>query len=164
MALTSPRDLFLYEMSGMYDAEQRSKELLNQLTEQVQDSATAEVLRTKQEQGQQKIRNLEQSFEALGSSPQQIPCAVVDGMRTDMQQFMSQDPSPELRTAFAVGAAMKMDHYATATYTGLVDKAISMGEPQVANRLETNKVQAKDTSATLERLSHELDQRLMATA
>jgi ferritin-like metal-binding protein YciE len=163
MALTTPRDLFLYELSGMYDAEQKSKAMLGQLTEQVQDPAAAEVLRTQLQEGPEKIRNIEQCFEALGSSPQQVPCAVVDGMSTDVAQFMAQGPAPELTTAFAVGTAMKLDEYATATYSGLVDKAISMRDPRVADALQTNKVQAKNGSTALEVLSHALDQRLMTT-
>jgi ferritin-like metal-binding protein YciE len=164
MALNNPRDLFLYEMAGMYDAEMKSKDLLGQMAGQVQDPTTADTLRLHLEDGQQKIRNLEQCFEAMGTSPQRIPCAVMDGMQADAQQFMAQDPSPDLVTAFALGATMKMDHYAQATYAGLVDKAMSMGDPRVASGLQTNNLQAKDGATTVERLAHDLDQRMMAAA
>jgi ferritin-like metal-binding protein YciE len=164
MALNNPRDLFLYEMAGMYDAETKSKDLLGQMAGQVQEPTTADTLRLHLEDGQQKIRNLEQCFEAMGASPQRVPCAVMDGMQADAQQFMSQNPSPDLVTAFALGTAMKMDHYAQAAYAGLVDKAISMGEARVADSLQTNKLQAKDGATTAERLAHDLDQRMMAAA
>jgi ferritin-like metal-binding protein YciE len=164
MALNSPKDLFQYELSGMYDGEQRIAQMLAEVAGQVQDENLAEVLRTHEQETRQQISNLEACFQALGTQPQQVTCAAIEGIRREYEEVVAQQPSPDVLTMFALGGAMKVEHYEIATYRGLVDKAMLMGETQCAQILQTNLVEEEDTAGKLERLSHEMSQRMLATA
>ena len=69
MAIDNPSDLFLYELSGMYDAERKSNHLVGEMLGQAEHSPLAQILRAQQQQGQQKIQNLETCFAMMEMEP-----------------------------------------------------------------------------------------------
>src|SRR4051812_18807403 len=83
MAINDPADLFLYELSGQYDAEVKSALLLGEIAGQVVDGQLTQLLRVEEQGTQQKLRNLDACFEQLSSTPADVPCASVDGMRAE---------------------------------------------------------------------------------
>ena len=161
MALNNPANLFLYELAGMYDAEKKSRQLLGEAVGHVQDNNVAQMLRAQEQESQQKIGNLEACFQAFGVEPQGIPCATVDGMRAEFQAFASQQPSAEVFQMYALSAAMKLSHYGIASYRDLVDKAMLMGETECAQILQSNLVEKEESAGRLERVNHEMSQRVL---
>jgi ferritin-like metal-binding protein YciE len=164
VALTSPRDLFLFELGGMYDAEHKAAEMLNEMAGQIQDGDLTQLIRTTEQVARQRINGLAQCFQALGAQPQRVPCPPVDGLRQDYQQVMQLNPSPEVLSLKALGTLMKASHFKIASYRGLVDKAVLMGETQCSQILQTILIQEEEIAATLERRSHDMSQRAMAPA
>jgi ferritin-like metal-binding protein YciE len=59
---------------------------------------------------------------------------------------------------------MKLAHYGIGTYRGLVDKAVVMGETRCAQTLQANLVRKEESAGRLERIGHDMNQRVMATA
>ena len=161
MALNNPTNLFLYELESMYDAEKKSGQLLGDTVGQVQDSNLAQLLQWQQQESQQKVNNLEACFRALGLQPQTVPCAAIDGMRTEFETFADQQPSPDVWQMYTLGAAMKLSHFGIASYKDLVDKAMLMGETECAQMLQTNLVQKEESAGRLERINHEVSQRVL---
>jgi ferritin-like metal-binding protein YciE len=164
VALNDPLDLFQYEVSGMYDAEHKIAEMLGEMAGQIQDGTLAQTLRTDAQKARQKISGLEQCFTAMGIQAQRVPCPPIDGMRQDMQQVMAQSPSPDVLSMKAVGTAMKVAHFEIASYRGLVDKAVLMGDTVCSQILQNILIQVEETAATHERLSHDMSQRVLAAA
>ncbi|SDY15387.1 Ferritin-like metal-binding protein YciE [Micromonospora pattaloongensis] len=163
MALNSPSELFMYELSATRDAEQKSGQLFAQAAGKVKDGNLSQLLRMEEQSSQQKLRNLDACFQAMGTRPKNITCATLDGAGTEFQAFMSQNPSQHVMELYALGTAMKLSHYGVGTYRGLVDKAVLMGDSQCAQFLQTNLVQKEESAGTFERISHEMSQRAMAT-
>jgi ferritin-like metal-binding protein YciE len=164
MALNNPTDLFLYELSATYDAENKITQMRGQIAGQVRDESLSQELRNEQAKGQQKIENLDGCFQAMGASRQDVPCLAVDGMAAEFQQFMRQEPSPEVLDMFTVGGELKISNFQSATYKGLVDKATLMGQTECAQFLQTNLVQVDEAAGCFERLGHEISQRALAPA
>ena len=161
MALNNPANLFLYELASMYDAERKSGQLLADTAGQVQDSNLAQILQAQQAESQQKVSNLEACFRSLGTQPQAVPCAAIDGMRAEFETFANQQPSAEVWQMYTLGAAMKLSHFGIASYRELVDKAMLMGETECAQMLQTNLVQKEASAGQLERINHEVSQRVL---
>jgi ferritin-like metal-binding protein YciE len=161
MALENPADLFLYELSGMYDAERKGNQLVGEILDRTEQSPLAQILRAQQQQGQQKIQNIETCFAMLEMEPSEVPCATLDGMRAEFQAFADHRPSTEAMEIYAVDAETKLAHFGIAGYRGLIDKALLMGEMQCAQILQTNLVQKQENAGTFERISHELGQRVV---
>ncbi|MET7395905.1 DUF892 family protein [Dactylosporangium sp. NPDC005572] len=163
MALDNPADLFLYELSGMYDAERKSNQMVGEILGHAEHSPLAQILRAQQQQGQQKIQNIETCFAMLEMEPMDVPCMAIDGMRAEFQAFSNQRPSTEAMEIYTVDAETKLAHFGMAGYRGLIDKALLMGEMQCAQILQTNLVQKQENAGTFERISHELGQRVAMT-
>jgi ferritin-like metal-binding protein YciE len=164
MAINSPADVFLWELSSTYDAEKKGNDFISQISGQVRDNVTSEVMRSLQQQGQVKMRNLEGCFQALGTQPREVPCRTVEGMQQEYQEFINQRPSPQAIEMFSVGCMMKLAHHGLASYKSLVDKAMLMSETQCAQLLQNNLVLMEEAAGALERISHEMSQRVVTTA
>ena len=161
MALNNPTNLFLYELASMYDAEKKSGQLLSDTAGQVQDGNLAQLLRGQEQESQQKVNNLEACFRALGIQPQAVPCAAIDGMRSEFETFANQQPSPDVWQMYTLGAALRLSHFGIASYRDLVDKAMLMGETECAQMLQSNLVQKEESAGRLERINHEVSQRVL---
>jgi ferritin-like metal-binding protein YciE len=85
-------------------------------------------------------------------------------MRAEYQQLMSQNLAPEMVDLYMVGTLLKAAHFGVGSYKSLVDKAMLLGETRCAQILRTNLVMIEETSGRTERISHEMCQRVMATA
>jgi ferritin-like metal-binding protein YciE len=164
VALNNPTDLFLYELSATHDADSKITRMRGEIAGMVRDESLSQQLRNEQAKGEQKIRNLDACFQALGASRQDVPCLAVDGMVAEFQQFMRQEPSPEVIDMFTVGSELKISSFQSATYKGLVDKATLMGQTQCAQFLQTNLVQVDEAAGCFERLGHDISQRSLAPA
>jgi ferritin-like metal-binding protein YciE len=164
VALNNPADLFMYELSAIYDAETKDTQMKGEIAGQIREGALAQDLRNEQTKGQQKIKNLDGCFQALGAPRQDVPCLAVDGMRAEFQQFMGQQPSPEVLEMYTVGASLKFAAFQSASYQGLVDKAMLMGQNQCAQLLQTNMVQVDESAGHFERLSHEISSKTLVGA
>ncbi|GII26405.1 DUF892 family protein [Planosporangium mesophilum] len=164
MPVQNPKDLFLYELSAMHDAQKKSVQWKGEIAGQVRDATLQQTVRMEQEQGQRMVNNLDAGFQSLGTQPADVPCRAFDGMRAEYQQFMSQNPAPEMVDLYTVGALLKAAHFGVGSYKSLVDKATMLGETRCAQMLHTNLVMIEDTSGRTERISHEMCQRVMATA
>lgn len=164
MPIDNPSDVFLWELSGAYDAERKSNQMLGEAINDVQNGNVAQLLRIELQETQQKLRNLDACFQDLGTSPADVACRTVDGMREEYQAFRDQQPANEAMEMFALGTAMRLAHYGTAMYKSLVDKAMLLGEIPSAQILQTNLVQKQDSAGRLERFSHEMSQPILASA
>jgi ferritin-like metal-binding protein YciE len=163
MALSNPSDLFLYELATAYDAERKGTQLLGEAVARLGDGDVARTIQTQAQDGQQKIRNLEACFQVLGTRPQAIPSATIDGMRAEFQAFSGLDPTPEVMALYSLGAANKLAHLGLGDYRGLVDKAMLMGQTQCAQMLQDNLVMKEESAGRLERHGHEISQRMLAS-
>lgn len=163
MKLETPRDLFVHEMSAMRTGEAVIADMLDEMSGMVADENVADMLRHHQQETQQQIANLEQCFRAIGATPQRVPCAAIEALRQEFREFAGMNPSPQVLTMFALGGALKVEHYEIAAYRGLVGKAMLMGETTCIQLLETNLLQEEETAGKLERFTHEKGRRMLAT-
>jgi ferritin-like metal-binding protein YciE len=164
MPIQNPKDLFLYELSVMHDAQKKSGQWKGEIAGQVRDTTLQQTIRMEQEQGQRMVNNLDACFQALGTQPADVPCLAFDGMRAEYQQLMSQNLASEMVDLYVVGTLLKAAHFGVGSYKSLVDKAMLLGETRCAQILRTNLVMIEETSGRTERISHEMCQRVMATA
>jgi ferritin-like metal-binding protein YciE len=164
MAVKTPQDLFLYELSGTLDAERKIAQMLPILANAVTDGRLQEGIMAHERETQQHIRNVEQAIQRLGGSPMQVSCQAVDGMQQDFETFRQQRPPPELLTMFALGAAEKTEYFEVATYRGLVAKAEMMGNADIARLLRENLQQEMTMAQRVEQSALELGRQMLQHA
>jgi ferritin-like metal-binding protein YciE len=164
MAVANPRDLFFYELSGMHDEEREGAVLRADMIDQIRDVNLQQVMRVEHQECQQRMKNLDLCFHALGSRPRQVASVVVDGMHADYQRFLSLEPSSVAVDMYTFGCAMNLARFGIGSYKALVDKSILMGMTQCAQVLQSNLVMNMESAGRMQRVNHEISQRIMAAA
>jgi ferritin-like metal-binding protein YciE len=162
MAIADPADLFLYNLSAQYDAEVKGAALLGTIRSQARDSQIDQLIQHEEQESQAKIRDLDACFSQLNTTPADVPSDTVDGMRTEFNRFIAQDPPFEILQAYAAGAVQKLSHFCMASYRGLVDEAMQMGENGCAQLLQSNLVRTEESASRMERVKHDVTANVLA--
>jgi ferritin-like metal-binding protein YciE len=162
MALQTPMDLFLFEMSLLYHGQQKIVEFLDEAADRVPHEGITELLRARGREVEQELANLERCFEAVGSRPEQVSCERIEGLRRDYADFMSRGPSPMVATMYVLGSTMKISSLEKASYRGLVDLAVLLGYAECTRILQSNRVLEEESAGRHERLSHDLNAQAVA--
>ncbi len=156
MPLTTPRDLFVHELSDAMSAEQQILEMLPELQEEALNSEVREALRTHEQETQQQVRNIREVFKQLGETPEKTTCLAMKGMADEHKALHKEKPSPEILEMANLGGAARTEHYEMAMYTGLVQMAKDLGEDQAAQLLQDNLDQEKAMAVRVETLAREM--------
>lgn len=164
MQMRSVKDLFLHELSDIYDGEKTIAQMLPKMAGEVTSDQVKTGIQQHERETQQQIKNLEQCFQILGTQPDRVTCHAVRGLEQEHDTFMKENPPKELLTMFDVGAASKTEHYEIASYRGLVDKANLMGQPECARLLQENLRQEEAMAQKVEQIGHQLGQQMAQTS
>ncbi len=164
MTMTSPQELFLHELSDMYDAEHKIMKMLPTMAKECDDPQVRTAFEHHEQETQQQIKNLEQCFQILSAKPEKAQCAAVAGMKQEHDSFLKEDPSKEILTLFDLGGASKTEYYEMASYKGLIENATLMGQQQVAELLQQNYRQEEAMAKKVEKISTQLGQQISRKA
>jgi ferritin-like metal-binding protein YciE len=156
MPLTTPRELFVHELSDAMSAEQQILKMLPELQNEVLNHEVQEALKTHEQETQQQIRNIQEVFRQLGETPEATTCYAVKGLDEEHKALLKEQPSPEILEMANLSAASKTEHYEMAMYTGLVQLAKDLGENEAAQLLQDNLDQEKEMAVRVETLAREL--------
>ena len=156
MPLTTPRELFIHELSDAMSAEQQILKMLPELQEEALNSEVREALRTHEKETQQQVKNIQEVFKQIGEQPEATICYAVKGLAEEHKALHKEKPSPEILEMANLGGAAKTEHYEMAMYTGLVQMAKDLGEPEAAQLLQDNLDQEKTMAVRVETLAREL--------
>jgi ferritin-like metal-binding protein YciE len=99
------------------------------------------------------IERLQQCFELLGEKPEKTECHRIRGLIEEKQAFVEEDPSEDLIDVFNVGAASKVESYEICEYESLIDTAREMTHSKVAQLLNQNLKEEKETLRKMEAFS-----------
>jgi ferritin-like metal-binding protein YciE len=125
------------------------------------DKDVKSALQEHERETQQQVRNLEECFRMLGEKAQPVECKGMQGIVAERDEFIREQPTPELLQVFDLGAAAKTEHYEISSYTGLVDKAKLMGEKDVAKLLQENLKQEQAMAKRVEGFETQLGKQLL---
>jgi ferritin-like metal-binding protein YciE len=163
MPLTTPRDLFVHELSDAMSAEQQSLTMLPELQDESLNHELQEAFAMHEQETRQQLRNLEEVFRQIGESPEATTCHAMKGIADEHKALHEEQPSPEVLELANLGAAARTEHYEMAMYIGLVQMAHDLGHEDAAQLLQDNLDQEKAMAVRIEMLARELG-KLLAQA
>jgi ferritin-like metal-binding protein YciE len=156
-SVRSPEQLFEHELQDMYYAEQALTRVLPKLAEEATDRELSRAFTSHLKETQKQVANLEQVFRKIGKQAQAHPCAGIDGIKKEHDDFVNEhDTSAQMLDAFLTGAAARTEHYEIAAYTGLVSQARALGERDAVALLQENLKQEKEALKKVETISKRL--------
>lgn len=141
---------FIEQLKDMYYAE---KELLGGLTEMKKACTTEELedaFDNHYKQTERHIQRLEKVFKLVGKRAEARTCEAMDGLLREAKSIIEETEENSLtRDAALIIAAQKIEHYEIATYGGLVQLAITMGQPRAAELLDKTLREEEETDSLL---------------
>lgn len=164
MTMSNPEQLFLHELSDMYDAERRIVSMLPIMAQECDNPQIRTAFEQHEKETQQQIQNLEQCFQILGKSPEKVQCSAIAGLKQEHDSFLKESPSQEVLGLFDLSGASKTEYYEMASYKGLIESAGQMGQQQVAQLLQQNFEQEKVMANKVEQLCTQLGKKLASQA
>jgi ferritin-like metal-binding protein YciE len=164
MTMSNPQQLFLHELSDMYDAERRIVSMLPVMAQECDNPQIKTAFEQHEQETQQQIQNLEQCFRILGKSPEKVQCSAIAGLKQEHDSFLKESPSPEVLGLFDLSGASKTEYYEMASYKGLIESAGQMGQQQVAQLLQQNYEQEKVMANKVEQLCTQLGKQAVSQA
>jgi ferritin-like metal-binding protein YciE len=147
------KDLFLQELSDMYDSEQRIIKALPVMIEAATCSKLKSALQSHLRETQGQKVKLERVFESIGEKPEATKCPAMVGILDEGDDLVSDNKKSSTVNAAVICAAQKVEHYEIATYGCLHSWAQLLGIREAATILEEILEEEKAADRTLNDLS-----------
>jgi ferritin-like metal-binding protein YciE len=161
MAISNAQELFVHELSEIYDAENRFIEGQQEMVEHATDQDLKGAIQEHLEQTRQHAVNVERVFAELGQESHRETNEVAQGLVSEAQEGIQEAQSEALRDAAIVSAVIKVEHFEMGTYRGLVTGARLMGQTEIERLLSENLRQEVETASIAESRAEELLQNAM---
>ena len=150
MPIKNMQEMFVYQLSDIYDAEHQFLDAQRQMLQKVADQQLKTLLQQHIEQTQQQIQNLEQIYGQLDQRPEMELCEAAQALVAEGQEALQEAESEAIRDALIAATLGKVEHYEIASYHGLLDGAQQMAQEGLASGLQENLRQEKQTLQTIE--------------
>lgn len=156
MALETPRDLFVHELSDTMSAEHIVLGMLGDLEAESANEDVKAAVKHHRGETRQQIKNLEKVFKLLGEKPEETTCHAAEGLKKEHDSLKEEGPSPLVLEVGNLAGAAKTEHYEIASYNLLVQMAKDLGEADVADLLKENLDQEKEMARKVESLARQV--------
>lgn len=154
-------ELFARELQGMYAAELRMMDLLQNLSDDVADEELSRAFSRHRSVTQEQVRRIESIFERARIERQKGPCEGFDGLVAEFENFVYKEKSPDkLKDVFATSLGIKIEYYEIISYKELIKLANNSSMNWAAMLLHDSLQEERQAADELERLSHPIGQRI----
>jgi ferritin-like metal-binding protein YciE len=159
MPISNTQELFLHELSEIYDAEHRFVEGQQEMAQNATDGKLESAIREHLEQTRLHARNLEEVFDKLGQEPRRETNEVAQGLVSEAQEGIQEAQGDALRDCVIDAAVIKVEHFEMGSYRALITGARLMGQTEIVDLLEQNLRQEEETAQIAEQSAQELLQK-----
>ena len=129
------KDSFVNGLSAMYNTEKLITQGMPELMQGIQNPQAKQVLEQHAEETKQQMQRLEQVFQMVGETPNDIQPDGILGILKENQKIQSQGYDPATLEAATVAAEQRIEHYEIAGYGTLVSYAKQLGMNDAAQLL-----------------------------
>ncbi|MCC7021339.1 MAG: DUF892 family protein [Thermomicrobiales bacterium] len=164
MAMTTPRDLFIHDLSDAMSAEQQILKMLPELAKESQIPEIRQAYQQHEQETQQHVQRLQQVFQLLGKQPEKTTCFAIQGIAEEHRALHKEQPAPPVLEMANLGGADQTEHLEMAMYTSLVQMAKDLGQQQTAQLLQQNLDQEKAMAKRIEGFSKSLGKQMASSA
>ena len=152
--MKSLQDLFLSQLSDMYDAEQRIVRALPKMSNAATCSKLQAAFENHLRETEGHVSKLEQVFESIGEKPKSQKCKATVGLLDEGDEMASDFKGSPAINAALVAAGQKVEHYEIATYGCLREWAQLLGHDEAVGLIEEILEEEKAADETLTELAH----------
>lgn len=129
-------DLFLNELSDIYDAEKRLVKALPKMAKAATSEDLKEGILAHQKETEGHVKTLEQVFKCFGVKATGQTCEATVGLLAEADEIMAEFKGSPAINAALIAAAQKVEHYEMASYGCLHEWAGVLGNQEAAELLQ----------------------------
>lgn len=156
-------DLFEYELSVLYDAEHKTLKALLRMASKCDNAELVQVLNEYQSFSQKRVDRLEGIFKRIGPEPSRTPCSGVNGLITELSDFLDSKPAPAILDVYAVESARRIERYAICAYQALITLSVAMQSDETTELLAANLTEHNAAGDGFKALSINLTEKLLSS-
>ena len=143
-------DFFTDELKDIYWAEKHLVKTLPKMQKAATSQELQDALADHLEVTKTHVDRLEQVFEALGEKPQAKKCDAMAGITEEGDGVIEEtEEGTSTRDVGIILSAQKVEHYEIATYGGLAQLAVTLGQDEVASLLNQTLEEEKEADTLL---------------
>jgi len=141
---------FTDQLKDIYYAEKKILEGLDKMVEAATTDELKDAFKEHHSQTEKHVKRLEKVFGLLGKKAEGEKCEAIEGILKEAESIIEDTEEGSMtRDAALIFAAQKVEHYEIATYGGLVQFAITIGEHEAADILDRTLREEENTDALL---------------
>jgi ferritin-like metal-binding protein YciE len=147
------QDLFLNELSDIYDAERRISKALPKMAKAATSEPLQAAIKAHLKETEGHVKKVEQVFDCFGKKPRGKTCKATVGLLEEAAEVAEEfQDSPAINAAL-ISAAQKVEHYEMATYGCLHEWADVLGNEEATSILEEILAEEKAANEALTELA-----------
>lgn len=155
MQLVSLKQLYIDELSDLYDCESQILKALPRLIKRA--SSLRKGFTQHLEETKTHLERLDQLFDDMGGRPKTRTCKGMRAILEEGDDILKSDARGELLDAAIIGAAQRMEHYEIAGYGCVRTYAYLLGDNDSAELLQVTLDEEKMTDNTLTELAKQIN-------
>ena len=158
MQLVSLKQLYIDELSDLYDCESEILKALPRLIKRASSLGLRKSFTQHLEETKTHLERLDQLFDDMGGRPRTQKCKAMRAILEEGEDILKSDaPGGELLDAAIIGAAQRIEHYEIAGYGCVRTYAGLMGDSDGAELLQLTLDEEKMTDNTLTELAKQIN-------
>ena len=135
MTMKTLQDLFIHNLSDLYNAEKQLAKALPKLAKSASHDELTELFQSQLEETQNSIEQLDRVVEQSGVKLKRIKCAAIEGLLEEAKEVLDDGGEGPVRDAALVAAVQKIVHYEIAAMGTLSAFATHLGFSEGATTL-----------------------------
>lgn len=145
MSLKTLNDLYVHELMDLYSAEKQLVEGLPEMVEAANSPQLREAFASHLRETEQHFDKVHELLQKLDENPRSTKCKAMEGLLEEGEDAIDEEASPEVRDAFLIAAAQRVEHYEISAYGTARAYARSLGRDEDAKVL--NKILDQEYAA-----------------
>lgn len=129
-------DLFVHELSDIYNAEKQLTKALPKLARAAADAQLAAAFSQHLEETEGQVERIDQIVEATGIKLRRVKCHAMEGLVEEGKEAIEMIEKGILRDIALIGGSRRVEHYEIAGYTTLIMLAQKLGQRDAVTLLK----------------------------
>jgi ferritin-like metal-binding protein YciE len=151
------RDLYIYELRDLYNAETQLTKALPRMAKASSNSELRQAFEEHLRQASEHVSRLEQIFDMLEEKATGKKCLGMEGLVKQAAETVREDYEDAVMDAGIIGAAQRVEGYEIAAYGTTRELARLLGEDEHISLLEQSLAEKKQTDERLTQLAEEIN-------
>ncbi|MFV8225569.1 ferritin-like domain-containing protein [Christiangramia aquimixticola] len=146
-------ELFEHQLKDLFSAESQLIKALPKMAKKAHDEKLKKAFESHLEETKEHKSRLEVICKELNISPNGETCKAMKGLIEEVEDFLKEDATEEVRDAGLIADAQRVEHYEISGYGTVVRYAKELGHNEIAKKLQKTLDEEYDADNKLDKMA-----------